>query len=166
MDPDGKFIINNYLLNTKTFEFVIKEGKNSNYLNGAYFPTVFSNANDTRPNFPIFSLMEKNIGFSNKLEAAIKKADSLKNDGDPRTDAKIKCSTSPVKNNGKETGVFEIKISVSTSDTYESCSGVVAYAGASEIMTGGIIDPKKVAEIANQSINTVMRWGNEKQNID
>ena len=66
----------------------------------------------------------------------------------------------------KENGVYEISVTVSTNLSARDTTGVVAYAGENEIMTDGKIDQAKVDKIANNSINTVMEWKNEKKNID
>lgn len=160
-DPDGNFVINNALLGDKTKNFAIKEGKNSLYLNGNFQPVIFSNSFDTNPGFPMPSYFGKNIGFSQKLENALLQADRYKNDNNPNTKAKVTAKATLA-----EDGVYEIKISVTTNISLEKTDGVVAYAGENEIMTDGKIDQEKINAIANYSINTVMGWKNDKQNMD
>ena len=161
MDPDGRFIINNALLENKTKSFAIKEGKNSHYLNGNYTPTIFSFPSDKRPGFPIFSFFEKNIGFTQSLEDALNFANILRNDNNPTTNSKIYAEAKI-----KENGIYEIKITISTNLSNKTTSGIVAYAGEEEIILNGKIDQTKINEIANYSINTVMEWDNDTQNID
>ena len=48
----------------------------------------------------------------------------------------------------------------------KTTSGIVAYAGEEEIILSRKIDQTKINEIANYSINTVMEWDNDTQNID
>ena len=160
-DPDGNFIINNALLGDKTKAFAFKEGKDSFYLNGKFQPTIFSNSFDRNPGFPMPSYFEKNIGFSQKLENALLQADKFKNDNNPNTKAKINAKATLT-----EYSIYEIKITVSSNISFEKIDGVVAYAGENEIMTDGKIDQQKIDAIANCSINTVMGWKNDKQNMD
>lgn len=107
------------------------------------------------------SYFGKNIGFSQKLENALLQADRYKNDNNPNTKAKVTAKATLA-----EDGVYEIKISVTTNISLEKTDGVVAYAGENEIMTDGKIDQEKINAIANYSINTVMGWKNDKQNMD
>ena len=130
-------------------------------MNGKYQPTIFLNSYDSNPGFPMQSFFGKNIGFSQKVEDALIKADKFKNDNNPNTGANIKAKEKLLEN-----GVYEIRIIVSTNSSSEEISEVVAYAGEDEIMTNGKVDQKKVDAIANYSINTVMGWKNDKQNID
>ena len=160
-DPDGNYIINNALLGDKTKTFAIHAGKNSWYLNGSYLPTIFSDSKSNYPGFPQSSVFEKNIGFTQTLVKALNIADRFKNDNDSRTEAKV-----TAKAKLKENGVYEISVTVSTNLSARDTTGVVAYAGENEIMTDGKIDQAKVNKIANNSINTVMEWKNEKKNID
>ena len=160
-DSDGNFIINNALLGDKTKAFAFKEGKDSFYLNGKFQPTIFSNSFDRNPGFPMPSCFEKNIGFSQKLENALLQADKFKNDNNPNTKAKINAKATLTEN-----GIYEIKITVSSNISFKKIDGVVAYAGENEIMTDGKIDQQKIDAIANCSINTVMGWKNDKQNMD
>ena len=84
VDPDGNFIINNAVLGEKTTMFVLNANKNTLYLTGQFQPTIFSNSFDDVPGFPIYSLTERNIGFSNQLEDALLLAIKLKNDTPPQ----------------------------------------------------------------------------------
>ena len=79
----------------------------------------------------------------------------------PNTEVKVKASTKLLKD-----GVYAITITVSTNIYPKIISGTVEYAGESDIMTDGKTDQSKVREIANSSINAVMRWKNDTQNID
>ena len=162
MDPDGRFIMNNILLGNKTKDFAQSKGKNSWYLNGSYQPSIFSNASESNPGFPIFSFTgNKNIGFGNKLDNALLLANKLKNDNNPKTEGKIEANAKSIGD-----GLYEIAVTVETNLSAEKTTGVVAYAGEAEIMTAGKVDQQKINDIANYSINTVMRWKNDTQNIE
>ena len=128
---------------------------------GKFQPTIFSNSFDRNPGFPMPSFFEKNIGFSQKLENALLQADKFKNDNNPNTNAKINAKATLTEN-----GIYEIKITVSSNISFEKIDGVVAYAGENEIMIDGKIDQQRIDAIANCSINTVMGWKNDKQNMD
>ncbi|MCQ2590135.1 MAG: hypothetical protein MJ179_10785 [Treponema sp.] len=60
-------------------------------------------------------------------------------------------------------GKIEIQVTVMIGK--EKYSGIVAYAGLSEIRTNGKIDKKKIDKIANDSINILRGTDNEKQNL-
>jgi len=66
-----------------------------------------------------------------------------------------------------ESGIFEIQVTVSGDGRLGQGTATVAFAGAGEIMTDGIIDNSKVRAIANETINIALnQQPRNMQNLD
>jgi hypothetical protein len=166
VDPDGRYLINNVAARQNARDFANRPSTFSDntdrYFGGGYvgahvFSTEFTNAN--RPS-PIFQGGTTRIELPNNMNQTLRVAISIKNNRNSQIQSGIKASAVEMKN-----GRYEVRVTVSMTGE-RNRTETVAFAGANEIMTDGVLDQSKIDKIANDTINIALNQRMDIQNID
>ena len=164
-DPDGKFLINNIAQRTKNaLGFARNIDPKSSTFRSVFdqqiaFPYTFHSSDHPSMSHPGMVGFLPQAGIEIPMQDRISAAVHVRNSEAP-LNPRIMASAKKMNN-----GIFEIQVTVS-GDGQRSRTATMAFAGAAEIMTDGIVDNSKVRAIANDAINIALKQSRSLQNLD
>ena len=177
VDPDGNYVIMNEsqkkrtecFIHTQKYDSIYFGSNNQNLATFGYcfnkmegdFPSIASSSFRVMPpeisTTAPFSNNQPEHSMNGSLETGFNIVDMCKKSRKSPT-PKVTAKEDKLNN-----GIYAIKVKIEIGGN--QYSGIVAYAGESEIMTGKEIDQAKINKIANDSINFLRGTKNEIQNI-